>query len=52
LPQTSHQKEQLKPRGENLQNAHDVVLYLQKAMGQFHVAYESAKKMLNGFFGK
>jgi hypothetical protein len=50
LPQTSHQEEQLKPRGENLQNVHDVVLYLQKAMGQFHVAYEGAKKDVKWVF--
>jgi ubiquinone biosynthesis protein Coq4 len=37
-------KEQFKPKGENLQNVHDVVLYLQRTMGQSHDAYEGAKK--------
>jgi hypothetical protein len=37
-------KEQLKPHGENLQNAHNVILYLQRSMSQPRVAYEGAQK--------
>jgi hypothetical protein len=43
-------KEQLKLHSENLQNAHDVVLYLQRSMSQPHVTYEGAQKDVKRVF--
>jgi hypothetical protein len=43
-------KKQLKSHGENLQNVHDVVLYLQRSMNQLHVAYEGVRKDVKHVF--
>jgi hypothetical protein len=41
----------LKPRGENLQNVHDVILYLHwRLMNQPHVTYEGVEKGIKWVF--
>jgi len=51
LPQTSHQEGKTHgSHGENLQNAHDVVLYLQRSMNQPHDSYEGARKDVKKVF--
>jgi hypothetical protein len=51
LLQTSHQEGATQgSHGENLQNTHDVVLYLQRSMSQPHASYEGARKDVRRVF--